>query len=232
MSQKTDNAVKAQGAKTAQNEVVANTVANANASANYRFALPLTDEEKARVIAILESPEYKFVDGEASFQIKKTDVHTEKTTDKGGLQIVLSFEEKVAKETELRKVLLEIAKNGLADAVTVAFGFCWNDKPRFNEVRDLVRKYRKNDEYDYYRENDATIALISDAITRIKYSQNYLKPRLTEKRSTFRINGELYTIPEKLFVELKKQYADDKEGLRTALLANSKPAKESTIEEF
>ena len=225
MSKNDSKKMGAQGANASQ-DVVMNGVMNAN----YRFDLPLTDEQKGRVIEILNDPTYVFVEGEASFMIKRHDEHKETRTDKGGLQIELSFDEKVEKETQMRKIMLEFAKAGIIDAVTVALGFCWNEKTKFNEVRGFVREYRK-DEYEYFREHDAECQLVSDSIARIKYSQNYLKPRVSEKRVPIKIEGVKYTIAEKIFIELKKQYGDDREALKKALLAEAKVANE-TVEEF
>lgn len=163
----------------------------------------------------------------SSYQISEFDEHKEKD----GKVVSLSFDEKIEAEKELKKIALEFAEYGALDAITIALAVSWNRRDDFHAIRKIVRKYTIN-EFDYYRERYAELMELSALFSRIKTTQNYLRPRIGEKKMKVKIDGGTYTIHERKLFELKKAYKDNKEELRKAILNEAVPYKEAPVEEI
>ena len=180
----------------------------------YLFELPLTAEEKKIVVDILRK-DYEWDDKYSSFQIKTYDEDLDK---------------KIEEENELRKTARFIAEKRLLDVITIAMAISWNRRDDFNAIRKIIRKYTKN-EYEYYFERNCEIWRIGKILSRIRLTQNYLRPRIGEKKKKVEINDEVYTIHERRLVELKKAYKDVME-LREAILKEAVPYKDTPAEKI
>ena len=184
---------------------------------SFVFKLPLTEKEKQLVIGILQK-DFEWNEENSSFQIKR---------------FKKGFDEKIEAEKELRKTALALAETALLHATTIAMATTWNRRDDFNAIRKIVRKY-KLDEYEYYRERDEDVKKLGALISRIKYTQNYLRPRKSESKQVILIDGIKYIMPQRRFLELKEKYMeyDDKEMLKEALLKEAIPYKGPSVEEI
>lgn len=180
----------------------------------YVFELPLTADEKKTIIDILWK-DFEWKADYSSFQIKTFDEDLDK---------------KIEEENELRKTARFIAEKGLLDVITIAMAISWNRRDDFNAIRKIIRKYAKN-EYEYYFERNCEIWRIGKILSRIRLTQNYLRPRIGEKKKKVEINDEVYTIHERRLVELKKAYKDVME-LREAILKEAVPYKDTPAEKI
>ncbi len=180
----------------------------------YVFELPLTADEKKTIIDILWK-DFEWKADYSSFQIKTFDEDLDK---------------KIEEENELRKTARFIAEKGLLDVITIAMAISWNRRDDFNAIRKIIRKYAKN-EYEYYFERNCEIWRIGKILSRIRLTQNYLRPRIGEKKKKVEINDEVYTIHERRLVELKKAYKDVME-LRDAILKEAVPYKDTPAEKI
>ena len=181
---------------------------------SYVFELPLTADEKKTIIDILWK-DFEWKADYSSFQIKTFDEDLDK---------------KIEEENELRKTARFIAEKGLLDVITIAMAISWNRRDDFKVIREIVRKYSIN-EYLYYRERDKEVMGLSTLISRIKYTQNYLRPRIGEKKKKIKIDGVLYKIPERRLWRLRRIYTDKNE-LRDALLKEAELCKEEPVFEI
>lgn len=181
---------------------------------SYVFELPLTADEKKTIIDILWK-DFEWKADYSSFQIKTFDEDLDK---------------KIEEENELRKTARFIAEKGLLDVITIAMAISWNRRDDFNAIRKIIRKYAKN-EYEYYFERNCEIWRIGKILSRIRLTQNYLRPRIGEKKKKVEINDEVYTIHERRLVELKKAYKDVME-LRDAILKEAVPYKDTPAEKI
>ena len=197
-------------------------------SPSFLFKLSLTKEDKQTIIDILRK-DFEWQSEYSSFQIKEYDEHKEKD----GKVVSLSFEEEVEAEKKLKKAALAFAEFGVLDAITIALAATWNRRDDFNTIRKIIRKYTI-DEFVYYRERDMEIRELSDLFSRIKYTQNYLRPRIGEKKVIIKINGAEYTIPGRRLKELRDQYLAhvSKEEFREIVLAEAVPYKRPKVEEI
>lgn len=180
----------------------------------YVFELPLTAEEKKIVVDILRK-DFEWNEDYSSFQMKNIDEDLDK---------------KIEDENELRKTARFIAEKRLLDVITIAMAISWNRRDDFNAIRKIIRKYAKN-EYEYYFERNCEIWRIGKILSRIRLTQNYLRPRIGEKKKKVEINDEVYTIHERRLVELKKAYKDVME-LRDAILKEAVPYKDIPAEKI
>ncbi len=180
----------------------------------YVFELPLTAEEKKIVVDILRK-DFEWNEDYSSFQMKNIDEDLDK---------------KIEEENELRKTARFIAEKRLIDVITIAMAISWNRRDDFNAIRKIIRKYAKN-EYEYYFERNCEIWRIGKILSRIRLTQNYLRPRIGEKKKKVEINDEVYTIHERRLVELKKAYKDVME-LRDAILKEAVPYKDTPAEKI
>lgn len=180
----------------------------------YLFELPLTAEEKKIVVDILRK-DFEWNEDYSSFQMKNIDEDLDK---------------KIEEENELRKTARFIAEKRLLDVITIAMAISWNRRDDFNAIRKIIRKYAKN-EYEYYFERNCEIWRIGKILSRIRLTQNYLRPRIGEKKKKVEINDEVYTIHERRLVELKKAYKDVME-LRDAILKEAVPYKDTPAEKI
>ncbi len=181
---------------------------------SFVFNLPLTEEDQQKIIEILRK-DYVWDDEYSSFQIKKFEK---------------DFKKKIEAEKELRKTALAFAETGLLDAITIAMATTWNRRDDFNAIRKIIRNY-KRDEYEYYRERDEDVKKLGALMSRIKYTQNYLRPRSGEKKQLLRIDGIVYTIPERRFRELLEMY-DDKAEFKEAIMKEVVPYKSPDVKEI
>ena len=181
---------------------------------SFVFNLPLTEEDQQKIIEILRK-DYVWDDEYSSFQIKKFEK---------------DFKKKIEAEKELRKTALALAETGLLDAITIAMATTWNRRDDFNAIRKIIRNY-KRDEYEYYRERDEDVKKLGALMSRIKYTQNYLRPRSGEKKQLLRIDGIVYTIPERRFRELLEMY-DDKAEFKEAIMKEVVPYKGPDVKEI
>ena len=136
----------------------------------------------------------------------------------------------IEEENELRKSARFIAEKGLLDVITIAMAISWNRRDDFKVIREIIRKYAKN-EYEYYFERNCEIWRIGKILSRIRLTQNYLRPRIGEKKKKVEINDEVYTSHERRLVELKKAYKDVME-LRDAILKEAVPYKDTPAEKI
>ncbi|MBO7480814.1 MAG: hypothetical protein J6T63_01760 [Bacteroidales bacterium] len=180
----------------------------------YVFELPLTVEEKKTIIDILWK-DFEWNADYSSFQIKTFDE---------------DFDKKIEEEILLRETARTVAKKGLLDAITLALAVTWNRRDDFNAIRKIIRKYAW-DEYAYYRERNGDISRFVNLLSRVKLTQNYLRPRIGDKKIKVMIDGACYTIRERRWVELAKLY-NDKEKLREAVLKEAVPYKETPAVEL
>lgn len=181
---------------------------------SFVFNLPLTEDDQQKIIEILRK-DYVWDDEYSSFQIKKFEK---------------DFKKKIEAEKELRKTALALAETGLLDAITIAMATTWNRRDDFNAIRKIIRNY-KRDEYEYYRERDEDVKKLGALMSRIKYTQNYLRPRSGEKKQLLRIDGIVYTIPERRFRELLEMY-DDKAEFKEAIMKEVVPYKSPDVKEI
>lgn len=195
-------------------------------SPSFLFKLSLTKEDKQTIMDILQK-DFEWDSEYSSYQISEFDEHKEKD----GKVVSLSFDEKIEAEKELKKIALEFAEYGALDAITIALAVSWNRRDDFHAIRKIIRKYTIN-EFDYYRERYAELMELSALFSRIKTTQNYLRPRIGEKKMKVKIDGGTYTIHERKLFELKKAYKDNKEELRKAILNEAVPYKEAPVEEI
>ena len=180
----------------------------------YVFELPLTAEEKKTIIDILWK-DFEWKADYSSFQIKTFDEDLDK---------------KIEEENELRKTARFIAEKGLLDVITIAMAISWNRRDDFKVIREIVRKYSIN-EYLYYHERDKEVMELSNLISRIKYTRNYLRPHIGNKKKIIKIEGVPYKIPEKRLWRLRRIYTDKNE-LRDALLKEAELYKEESVFEI
>lgn len=177
---------------------------------SFVFELPLTADEKKTIIDILWK-DFEWDADYSSFQIKTYDEDLGK---------------KIEDENELRKTARFIAEKGLLDVITIALAISWNRRDDFNAIRKIIRKYAKN-EYEYYFERNCEIWRIGKMLSRIRLTQNYLRPRIGEKKIKVKVEGAYYTIHERRWVELNKICNGDIEKLREAVLKEGVPYKET-----
>ena len=178
---------------------------------SYVFELPLTADEKKTIIDILWK-DFEWKADYSSFQIKTFDEDLDK---------------KIEEENELRKTARFIAEKGLLDVITIALAISWNRRDDFKVIREIVRKYSIN-EYLYYHERDKEVMELSNLISRIKYTRNYLRPHIGNKKKIIKIEGVPYKIPEKRLWRLRRIYTDKNE-LRDALLKEAELYKEESV---
>ena len=153
----------------------------------FKFDLKISDAEKRIIISILEK-DFEFDPLLSSVKMKQQD----------------SFiEQKKEDEKKLKKTALAFAKTGLFDTITIALAASLNRRDHFYIIMKIIEKHMP-DESPYYLERKKAVNDLSNLMSRIKYTQNYLKPRNGMKE--FTIAGKCYKIKESDLEKLQSAF--------------------------